>query len=182
MPKKPSSKSPVAKSSKSTAASGKTKSKTAASKSGTKKGPPINKMNDTVKQLKELGENLERAAEKGIYDSADKTQDHLKKIKDIISEATDKGVNTIREVTEKIHHFASEATELTKLKIELHNMQKEREKFLLLMGEQLRNLHKSGKVRNINKKFQYDFQKLDEIEAGIAEKEKEVSKHSLNFD
>ncbi len=70
MPKKPSSKSSVSKSSKSAAASGKTKRKTAASKSGTKKEPPINKMNDTVDQLKELGNNLERAADKGIYDSA----------------------------------------------------------------------------------------------------------------
>lgn len=181
MPKKPSTKTSVSKSSKSAAASVKTKRKTTASKSSTKKEPPIKKMDDTVEQLKELGENLERAADKGIYDSAEKTQDHLKKIKDILSEATDKGVNTIREVTEKIHHFASEATELTKLKIELHNLQKEREKFLLLMGEQLRNLHKSDKVRNIQKKFKYDFQKLDELEAGIAEKEKELSRHSLDF-
>lgn len=160
-----------------------TRSGTARRKTAKTRRPAVQEIADqqidkTMEQLRELGSALGKAADKGVYDVSESTRDHIRRIKDRISESADKGTTAIKEVAEKIHLFAIEATELTKLKIELHNLNKERDKFLLLMGEQLRNLHKSDKVKNIKEKFKYDFQKLDEIEADIAEKEKEVARYS----
>ncbi len=143
--------------------------KTTASKS--KKSPP--KTKTAIRQSAKSENNPERETS---HHKLDNTKARLKELGDKLSEAADKGVHAIKEVAEKIHQFAGEATDLTKLKIELHNLQKEREKFLILMGEQLRNLHKSNKLRNIQTKFKYDFKKIDEIETSIAEKEKEVSR------
>ncbi len=135
---------------------------------------PVLKLDKTMDRLKELGDKLAKSAEKGLYDET--TRDQLRKLKDKLSEAADKGVHAIRDAAGKIHQFAGDATELTRLKIELHNLQKEREKFLILMGEQLRNLHKSDKLRNIKAKLKYDFEKIDEIEKTIAEKEREAAR------
>ncbi len=131
-------------------------------------------LDKTMDRIKELGDKLAKSAEKGLYDET--TRDQLRKLKEKLSEAADKGAHAFREAAGKIHQFAGEATELTRLKIELHNLQKEREKFLLLMGEQLRNLYKSNKLRNIREKLKYDFRKIDEIEEAIAEKEREAAR------
>lgn len=178
MAKTPSARTSASRPAKSTTKSGTTKRKTVKSKSPAAKNISDQQMDKTMEQLRELGSALGKAADKGVYDVSESTRDQIRKIKDKLSDTADKGAMAIKEVAEKIHLFASEATELTKLKIELHNLHKEREKFLLLMGEQLRNLHKSDKVKNIKTKFKYDFQKLDEIEANISEKEKEVTRYS----
>ncbi|GEM_PF-4531864 len=162
--KKPSSK---------TKATAKRSAKSKCGRSSRKKTPVLD-LDKTMDRLKELGDKLAKSAEKGLYDET--TRDQLRKLKDRLSEAADKGVHAIREAAGRIHQFAGEATELTRLKIELHNLQKEREKFLLLMGEQLRNLYKSNRLRNIKEKLKYDFQKVDEIEEAIAEKEREAAR------
>ena len=59
-------------------------------------------------------------------------------------------------------------------------MKVEREKLYKLMGEQLKNLYKTGKLGNIRSRFKDDFQRLDELEAELAEREKMASGISLN--
>lgn len=133
---------------------------------------------DTMQeQLKKLGDKLHE--EKDVIPHlSDTTREQLKKLGDKLHDASDKGVNAAREVAEKIRLFATEATEITKRKVELHNLKKQRESLLLLMGEQLRNLYRAHQLTHIETKFTYDFKKLDELEATIAEKEKAIEKAS----
>ncbi|MBC8412388.1 MAG: hypothetical protein ISR96_09095 [Nitrospira sp.] len=106
----------------------------------------------------------------------DKLDSSLHTLRDKLSKAAEKGVNAIKEVAEKIHLFADDATELTKRKIEYHNLQKEHEKLLILMGIQLRNMNKSNTLNNVKNKFKYDFQKLNDIETELIVIESEIEK------
>jgi len=122
-----------------------------------------------------LGEVESSMEEMALDDFAETTKEDLRKLGEKIHEATDKGVHMVKDIAEHVQRFASDATELTKLKIELHNLKNERTKLYTLMGEQLRNLHISKKMTNINKRFKEDFKRLDELEADIAEIESRAS-------
>jgi uncharacterized coiled-coil protein SlyX len=133
---------------------------------------------DTMReQLKKLGDKIHEEKD-AIPHLSDATREQLKKLGDKLHTASDKGVHVARDVAEKIRLFANEATEITKRKIELHKLKKQRESLLLLMGEQLRNLYKAHQLTHIETKFTYDFKKLDELEATITEKEKAIKKAS----
>ncbi|MCK5512303.1 MAG: hypothetical protein KAI96_05815 [Thermodesulfovibrionia bacterium] len=184
MTKKPSPKKPAPKSAKGTV-----KPKTTRGRKQTKKTQTTiiaeekaaHYALDTMrKQLKKLVDKLHE--EKDVIPHlSDTTRVQLKKLGDKLHEASDKGVHVAKEIAEKIRLFANETTEITKIKIELHSLKKQRENLLLLMGEQLRNLYKSHQLTHIQTKFTYDFKKLDELEATIAEKEKGIKKTSSNL-
>ncbi len=110
---------------------------------------------------------------------SDSTREQLKKMGDKLSETTDKGVHMTKDVTERIRHFTSEASKLTKLKIEIYKMKSRRDNLISAMGEKLFKLHKTKKMKNVQTAFKTDFKKLDELKTNISKKEKEVSKISL---
>jgi hypothetical protein len=122
-----------------------------------------------------LGEVESSMDELALDDFAHTTKEELQKLGDKIHEATDKGVHMVKDIADHVQRFASDATELTKLKIELHNLKSERTKLYTLMGEQLRNLHVSKKLTNIQRRFKDDFKRLDELETEIAEIERKAS-------
>jgi hypothetical protein len=122
-----------------------------------------------------LGEVESSMDELALDDFAHTTKEELRKLGDKIHEATDKGVHMVKDIADHVQRFASDATELTKLKIELHNLKSERTKLYTLMGEQLRNLHVSKKLTNIQRRFKDDFKRLDELETEIAEIERKAS-------
>jgi len=126
--------------------------------------------------LEEVESSMEGMA---LTDFARSTKEELRKLGDHIHEATDKGVHVAKEIAEDVRKYAQDATNLTKLKIELHSLKAERDKTYSLMGKHLSNLYKSKKLSNIRTKFKYDFAKLNEIESAIDEKEKQAAKLSL---
>lgn len=135
----------------------------------------------TRQQLKSLGEKLSEAADKGLHDSLDGTKHQLSTLGARLQEAGHRGMQFVREIAEEVHRFATDATELTKIKIEIHNMNKERETLLQVMGEKLKNLYHANQLKNIRSKFSYDFKKLDELEASIREKQKDADTLSLDM-
>ena len=106
---------------------------------------------------------------------SDATQKQIRKLGKKIISTKDKEKLLLKDITEKVRNFANQATQLTKLKIELHNLNEEHENLLKLMGDNLWNMHKANKVTNIKSKFKYDFKRLEEVESEIADKEKTAS-------
>lgn len=106
---------------------------------------------------------------------SDATQMQIRNLKEKVISAKDREKIILKDITEKVRNFANKATQLTKLKIELHNLQEEHEDLLKVMGDNLWNMHKADKVTNIKSKFKYDFKRLAELESEIAEKKKTAS-------
>jgi hypothetical protein len=152
---------------------GKTKKKTSTSRS--KKTSARRRKKQDV-PLEDIESSMEGMA---LTDFARSTKEELKKLGEHIHEATDKGIHVAREIAEDVRKYAQDATTLTKLKIELHNLKEERDKTYSLMGKHLSNLYKAKKLSSIKTKFKYDFAKLKEIESAIDEKEKLAAKLSL---
>jgi hypothetical protein len=84
-------------------------------------------------------------------------------------------VHLARDIAEDVQKFARDATNLTKVKIELHNLREEKENLYSLMGQHLINLYREKKLTKIATRFKDDFKKLNELESAIAEKEKEAA-------
>ncbi len=110
-----------------------------------------------------------------ISQISDVTQRQIKRLGEKISSAKEREKLLLKDITAKVRNFASKATQLTKLKIELHNLQEEHEDLLKVMGDNLWNMHKADKVTNIKSKFKYDFKRLSELESEIAAKKKTAS-------
>lgn len=126
-------------------------------------------------QLKAMADKIGHAADKGMHDTMDSTRKQLVKLGDLLHDAKDKGAHIFRDIAEEVHRFATEATDLTKLKLEIHNMKKEREGLLILMGEKLKNLYHSNELKNVGPKFRYDLERLDKLESDIEEKEQRAA-------
>ena len=110
---------------------------------------------------------------------SDSTREQLSKFGDKLSEATDKGMNVAKDVAGKVRHFASEATELTKLKIEILKLKNSKDKLFFDMGKKLWALYESKTLSEVHSVFIKDFHELERLEAAIANKEIEVSKIKL---
>jgi hypothetical protein len=110
---------------------------------------------------------------------SDATREQLKKLGDKLSEATDKGVHVARDIAERVRHFASEATELTKLKVEIHKLKSAHDRLIYDIGNKLVKLYKNQKLANIESTFSDDLTQLEYIKSQIAIKEKAVKKISL---
>ena len=137
---------------------------------------------NTAKKESSLDEVESSMEGMALSNFAEATKEDLKKLGDKIHEATDKGVHIVKDIADHVQRFATDATELTKLKIDLHNLKNERTKLYTLMGEQLRNLYISNKLTAIKRRFKEDFKKLDELETEIAVKEKQASGISISDD
>ena len=132
----------------------------------------------TLGQYRKMMDKLGKEVE-GMPHMSDETREQLKRLGDKLSVAADKGMHVAKDVAERVRHFATEATELTKLKIEIHKLKSDPDRLLLKMGERLWNLNKSKKLKDIGSVFKNDFKKLDGFKADIASKEKEAGKISL---
>ena len=68
-------------------------------------------------------DDVESSMEKlALDDFAETTKEELKHLGDKIHEATDKGVHVARDIAEEVRRFTKDATELTKLKMEIHHL------------------------------------------------------------
>lgn len=159
-----------------------TTAKKTARKTTKKTARKTTKKRTLKKKAVSLGEIESSMEEMALSNFAETTKAELKKLSDKIHEATDKGVHVVKDIADHVQRFANDATELTKLKIELHSLRNERTKLYTLMGEQLRNLFVSKKLTKIKTRFADDFKKLQELETAIAEKEERASRMSISED
>jgi hypothetical protein len=130
------------------------------------------------KQLKKLGAKFGEDSDI-MPQMSDATRDQLKKLGDKLGEAADKGVHIAKDVAERVRHFATEATELTKLKIEIHKLKSSRDAILLGIGEKLVSLYKAKKLAQTESTFKKEFSKLDKLNSEITVIEKAIKKISL---
>lgn len=119
--------------------------------------------------LEEIESSMEKMA---LKDFAKKTKDDLMKLGDKIHEATDRGIHVVKEIAEEVQQYAKDATERTRVKMELHSLKAERDRLYAVMGEQLRNLYRSNQLSGLKRRFKADFKKLDELEQAIKEHER----------
>jgi hypothetical protein len=127
--------------------------------------------------LQEVDSSMEKMA---LSDFAESTKKELKRLGDRIHEAADKSVHLAKDIAGDVQKFARDATDLTRTKIDLHNLRAEREKLYSLMGQHITNLYKENKLTKIKTRFKDDFAKLDELEAAIDEKNKLAERLSLS--
>jgi hypothetical protein len=106
-------------------------------------------------------------------------EEKLKKVGDRLSEAADKGVDILKEVFGKVKDFSVDATELTRLKVEIHRLKGDRDRLFTVMGEKLWELQNSDKIGELKALFGEDFKKIEELNKDIETKEKFASKISL---
>jgi hypothetical protein len=130
---------------------------------------PSTRRKEKAATLEDIESSMEKMA---LSDFAESTKEDLRKLGDKIHDATDKGIHLARELSEDVQKFARDATNLTKGKIELHNLKTEKEKLYSLMGQHLSNLYKEKKLTKIATRFKDDFKKLNELESAIEEREK----------
>jgi hypothetical protein len=107
------------------------------------------------------------------------SEERVKHVGDRLSEAADRGVDIIRDVFGKVKDFSIDATELTRLKVEIYRLKGDKERMLTVIGEKLWELKDSDKLTGIRSLFTDDFKKLEEINGEISKKEKAASKISL---
>lgn len=179
MADRPSPKKRAVKSAKKTASSKKDTSEE--TKIPEQKSADLHSLEKTRKELETLGKKFSEAADKGMHDTLETTRKQLGKLGEKMHEASDKGIHFVKELAEEVHRFATDAAEMTKIKIEIHNLKKERDSIFMIMGQRLKNMYHARKLSNIRSKFQNDMSRLDQIEADIAGKEKEAEKLSLDI-
>ncbi|MBN2366880.1 MAG: hypothetical protein JXL67_11990, partial [Calditrichaeota bacterium] len=107
------------------------------------------------------------------------TEERLKKAGDRLSGAADRGVEVLKEVFGKVKGFSVDATELTRLKVEIYRLKGDKDRMLTIVGEKLWEMRNSEKMKSIRSIFEDDFEKLEKLNSEIEKKEKTASKISL---
>lgn len=124
---------------------------------------------DTAPTLAEVESSMDRIAIKEFAESA---RADMKRLGDKIHDAADQGIHVVKEIAKEVRKFSLNATDLTKVKVDLHNLSKEKERRYALLGKKLKKLYNTQKLTNIKSKFNKDFEKLGKIESEIAQKKK----------
>lgn len=107
---------------------------------------------------------------------SDATKKQLQIVGKRLQTAKEKEARSLQDISGKIRQFVITTSQLTKLKIEIHNLKEEHENLLQVMGENLWNMHKAGKTTRIQSKFKYDFQKLKDLEKELSAKKRAATR------
>ena len=136
-------------------------------------------MADTTKDSKsahlEKAGQSEQKNEKSIKDDKEDKGSFWKKL----SGVAEKGMASLKAGVEKIAHFTSSSAKLAKLKVEIHNLENEREKLKFEAGQKLWQLYKDQKLSEVESAFTGEFKKMAELRKQVAAKEKQAEKISL---
>jgi hypothetical protein len=111
-----------------------------------------------------------------VSNISEATGRQLKRFRKGLGSAAETEPKVLKDISEKVRQFANKATELTRLKIELHNLKEEQETLLRVMGENLWNMHRAGKMTRLKTKFRYDFNRLEEVVTEIKEKKRAATR------
>jgi len=86
---------------------------------------------------------------------------------------------TIKTGAQKVFRFTGSATKLSKLKVEVHNLQNQVEKIQLETGKKLWEMHKQNKLGEMDSAFDVEFKRIENLQKQIADKEKDAESISL---
>lgn len=141
-----------------------TKAKTTRAKTtaGTKKAPK--------KPQEKIKEEPKTAEEKIGGEEKFEEEDWGEKLSVIAQKAFD----AVKDGVQKLSDFATDSSQVAKIKFEILNLSSDRKSLLREVGEKLWRLHKQNSIGNIEEKFKIEFDKLANFEKKIAAKEKEV--------
>ncbi|GAB4379080.1 MAG: hypothetical protein Kow0042_28110 [Calditrichia bacterium] len=135
----------------------------------TKKAPKKTKETGSKPKPEEITQQAKTQEKKSAS-----TDDKLKEIGDKIISTADKGVQFAKEMFEKAKHFSVETTELTRLRIEIRKLRNRQDNIYREMGKKLWEMKKNETFQKIRAKFEGEFKQLEELEAEISEKEKQI--------
>jgi len=95
-------------------------------------------------------------------------------IGDRLSAIAQKAYDAVKDGVQKLSDYASEGSQIAKIKFEILNLSSDRKSLLREVGQKLWKLHKEKSLVDIDEKFKKEFTKIAELEKQIAAKEKEV--------
>jgi hypothetical protein len=93
---------------------------------------------------------------------------------DRLSTIAQKAYDAVKDGVQKLSDYASEGSQIAKMKFEILNLSSDRKSLLREVGQKLWKLHKEKSLVNIDEKFKKEFEKIAQLEKQIAAKEKEV--------
>lgn len=91
-----------------------------------------------------------------------------------LSTMAEKVFESMKVGVQKLSDFASDSSQVAKIKFEILNLNSDRKSLLREVGQKLWKLHKDKKLQDIEEKFKTEFKKIEDLERKIALKEKEV--------
>jgi hypothetical protein len=112
-----------------------------------------------------------KATEEPKTKQADFDEDNLGERLSVIAQ---KAYDAVKDGVQKLSDFASEGSQVAKMKFEILNLSSDRKSLLRDVGQKLWKLHKDKSLINIEEKFKKEFDKIAELEKQIAAKEKEM--------
>lgn len=112
-----------------------------------------------------------KATEEPKTKQADFDEDNLG---DRLSVIAQKAYDAVKDGVQKLSDFASEGSQVAKMKFEILNLSSDRKSLLRDVGQKLWKLHKDKSLNNIEERFKKEFSKIAELEKQIAAKEKEM--------
>lgn len=125
----------------------------------------------TKKKTAEESKAKSKATEQPKAKATDFDEDNLG---DRLSAIAQKAYDAVKDGVHKLSDFASDSSQVAKIKFEILNLSSDRKSLLRDVGQKLWKLHKEKSLNNIEEKFKKEFDKIAEFERQIAAKEKEV--------
>jgi len=98
---------------------------------------------------------------------------------DKFAAASDKVVTAVKSGALRLFHFTGSATRLSKLKVEIHNLQSQVEELQLMVGKKLWEKYQKEKQPELKKDFESEFDRIDELLKQKAAKQKEADSITL---
>lgn len=153
----------------------KKKTASAARKKATGTKTTKTKTKTTTKKPREKTEEQPKATEEKIgteekYEEKYEEEDWGEKLSVIAQKAFD----AVKDGVQKLSDFATDSSQVAKIKFEILNLSSDRKSLLREVGEKLWRLHKQNSIEDIEARFKIEFDKLADFEKKIAAKEKEV--------
>jgi len=99
-------------------------------------------------------------------------QERVARISEKVGEAVKRG-------SRRVAKFTGSATKLSKLKMDIHNLQNQLDKVRLQSGKKLWQMHQDNKLGQLDNKFSQEFDQIADLEKQIRTKEKEAEAISL---
>lgn len=85
----------------------------------------------------------------------------------------------IRYGADKVGEFAGEATELARLKIDIHNLETNLDKVYVTVGRKLWELHQKKQISGVGTKFTDEFKEIADLQKQIKAKKKKADAINL---
>lgn len=99
--------------------------------------------------------------------------------RDKVGDFANKGLQVLKTGAQKITHFTGSATKLSKLKLEIHQLQGRCDEIYHDVGKRLWQMHKDNKDDDVSSVFVEQLKEMADLQKQIAAKDQQVEKISL---